>query len=273
MNARVVWALARKDIGEVLRNKFAWMPVVMVPVVFAVVFPAIILLGVGAGGDAPKAPPKWLAEVIATLPADLARALAGRPADEVVPLLLLGHFFAPLFLMVPMTVATVVGANAFAGEKERKTLEPLLYTPLTDAELFAGKALAAFLPAVVATWATFALYAAVVNAGAWSFMGRIWFPLPAWWPLMLWVAPAIAGLAVGGTVLVSARVGTFIEANQSAGALSLLVVGLMASQGAGVLMVTAPVAFAIGAAVWLVDLGVLWLAVRTFTRAKQIGRL
>ena len=67
--------------------------------------------------------------------------------------------------------------------------------------------------------------------------------------------------------------GTIIEANQSAGALSLLVVGLMASQGAGVLMVTAPVAFAIGAAVWLVDLGVLWLAVRTFTRAKQIGRL
>lgn len=273
MNARVVWALARKDLGEVRRNKFAWMPVALLPVVFAVLLPGLVL-ALAYGGPPPRNPaPPWLAEVLAILPADLAATLKGRPPAQVFPLLLLGHFLAPMFLMVPMTVATVVGSNAFAGEKERKTLEPLLYAPITDAELFAGKALAAFLPAVLLTWFTFALYAGVVNAGAWGFMGRVWFPLPAWWPLMFWVAPAVAGLAVGVTVLVSARVGTFIEANQSAGALSLVVVGMMASQVVGVLMVTPPVAFAIGAAVWALDFGVLWLAVRTFTRSAQIGKV
>lgn len=273
MNGRIVWAIARKDLGEVLGNKLAWMPAALVPLIFAVVLPAIALIAAQVGPPPKGPPPPWLGDVLAVLPVDLVQALRGRPQSQVVPMLLLGHFFAPMFLMIPMLIATLVGANAFAGEKERKTLEPLLYAPVTDAELFAGKALAAFMPAVLGGWLAFAIYAVVVNAAAWPFMGRVWFPLPTWWPLMLWVAPAIAGLAVCVTVLVSARVGTFVEANQTAGALVLLVVGLMASQAAGVLMVTAPVALALGAVVWLVDGGLLWLAVRTFTRSAQIGKL
>jgi ABC-type Na+ efflux pump permease subunit len=40
-------------------------------------------------------------------------------------------------------VSSVLAADSFAGEKERKTLEALLYTPTTDRELFTAKLLEA----------------------------------------------------------------------------------------------------------------------------------
>ena len=40
-----------------------------------------------------------------------------------------GYLLAPLFLIVPLMVSAVLAADAFAGEKERKTLESLLHLP------------------------------------------------------------------------------------------------------------------------------------------------
>ena len=44
-------------------------------------------------------------------------------------------------------ISSVVAASSFVGEKERKTLESLLYTPIDIASLFWGKLLSAFIPA------------------------------------------------------------------------------------------------------------------------------
>ena len=40
-----------------------------------------------------------------------------------------GYLLAPLFLIVPLMVSAVLAADAFAGEKERRTLEALLHLP------------------------------------------------------------------------------------------------------------------------------------------------
>ncbi|MFN3431767.1 MAG: ABC transporter permease subunit [Candidatus Sericytochromatia bacterium] len=269
MNGRVVWAIARKDLTEVLSNRMAWMPALMVPLIFTVALPlALFVLG-----PVKPLPPMWLEQLKAVLPADLFKAMQGLGPLQQGAIFMTGHLFAPMFLVIPLMLATIVGANAFVGEKERKTLEALLYTPATDAEIFLGKTLASVIPAVAIAWGSFALYAVVLNTVAWPYLGRIWFPTPSWWPLMLWVAPAIAGLGMIVTVIVSARVSTFMEANQAAGMLSIGVVGLMASQATGVLLLTAPVALAIGAAVWAVDGVLLVIAIKTFSRAKVITRL
>ncbi len=60
-------------------------------------------------------------------------------------------------------LSCIIAAEAFVGEKERKTLEALLYTPATDGELFLGKALAALIPGIVYTWVNFAIFAVVTN--------------------------------------------------------------------------------------------------------------
>jgi uncharacterized membrane protein len=87
------------------------------------------------------------------------------------------------------------------------------------------------------------------------------------------VGPAIAALGMTATVIVSARVKTYMEAQQTAGILVLGVVALMASQATGVLLVTAPVALVIGAVIWGLDAALLLFAIRTFSRARLMKQL
>ena len=51
------------------------------------------------------------------------------PEREQLVVLVNGYLLAPLFLIVPLMVSAVLAADAFAGEKERKTLEALLHLP------------------------------------------------------------------------------------------------------------------------------------------------
>lgn len=274
MNGRVVWAIARKDLTEVLSNRMAWMPALMVPLIFVVALPILLfVLLPQLPGPVKPLPPMWLEQLKAVLPKALFATMKDLGPLQQGAIFITGHLFAPMFLMIPLMLATIVGANAFVGEKERKTLEALLYTPATDAEIFCGKTLASLLPAIAIAWGSFAVYTVVLNALAWPYLGRMWFPTPTWWPLMLWVAPAVAALGMVVTVIVSARVSTFMEANQTAGILSLGVIGLMASQATGVLLLTGPVAFIAGAVVWLVDAALLTVAIKTFSRSRMITRL
>src|SRR5512137_2771290 len=60
---------------------------------------------------------------------------------------LIGERFVPFLLMVvgffPITVSLVIALEAFVGEKERGTIEPLLSSPLKDWQLLLGKMTAA----------------------------------------------------------------------------------------------------------------------------------
>jgi len=59
---------------------------------------------------------------------------------------LIGERLVPFLLMVvgffPITVSLVIALEAFVGEKERGTIEPLLSSPLKDWQLYLGKLLA-----------------------------------------------------------------------------------------------------------------------------------
>ena len=59
---------------------------------------------------------------------------------------LIGERLIPFLLMIvgffPISISLVVALESFAGERERLSLEPLLATPLSDAQLYMGKMLA-----------------------------------------------------------------------------------------------------------------------------------
>lgn len=63
---------------------------------------------------------------------------------------------APLLLMVvgffPTSFSLVIALESFVGEKERKSLEPLLSTPLSDLQLYLGKTIAAVIPPLFASY-------------------------------------------------------------------------------------------------------------------------
>ncbi|MCC6805623.1 MAG: ABC transporter permease subunit [Anaerolineae bacterium] len=273
MNWRLIWNIALKDWKEVLRNRMTWTPSVIVPLIFVVVIPLLITLlpqsiNIPAGsmsGDFDM--------LMSAFPPALRDEIAGLNTNQLMITLFLGYMFAPMFLIMPLMIASIIGADSIVGEKERKTLEALLYTPATDRELYLAKFLSAFLPAVLIAWGSFIVYAVVVNAAGMPIMGRVWFPLPHWWALILWVAPAVAALGMSAIVLVSSRVSTFMAAQQVSGLLVLPIVLLVVGQLSGVVYFGVELVLLLGAIIWVIDVVLLWLGVRQFSRSALMARI
>lgn len=267
-NARAILALARKDLSVTLRTPAVVLPLAIVPAIVYLALPLGLVAFARLAGPAVANELAELEPFFAALPAALRSELATlEPAARMV-VLALGHLLAPLFLVVPLMVASVIAADAFAGEKERGTLEALLHAPVRERDLFAGKLLAAWLPAVTVGVVGAALYAAVVTVAAWPLVGRAFLPAAVWLPLVLWVGPAVALAGLGATVLVSARVRTFQEAYQIGGVVVIPVVALVIAQATGVMVVGARSLLALGALLWALDAGLLALALRGFTRER-----
>jgi len=272
MKMRRIIAIVKKDLLEVLPNKGAWLPMIIVPLIFVVIMPLAFLLLPQVVNLSPEEmmPAYQVKGFLANLPPSMTAALDGLDEVETMQVMILGYFFAPMFLIFPLMISTIIASESFAGERERKTIEALLYTPASDAELFTGKALAAFIPAILVTWISFIIYAIVLNTAGFSLYGQVWFPLASWFPLLFWVTPAVALMGVAFTVLISARNPTFMGSYQTSGSLVILVLGLVAGQAAGVLYLSVGVGMLVGLFFWLVAGGMTWFSIKNFNRSKLL---
>ena len=263
---QAVRAIVGKDLLAVRRSKAVVLPMLLVPFLLLVVMPALI----GLAARSTNVPD--VGGFLGALPDDLAAPILALPPREQLIVLVNGYLLAPLFLIVPLMVSSVLAADAFAGEKERKTLETLLHLPIADRDLFLAKLLGSFLPAVAVSWLGFVAFAVVANAVSWDVMHRVFVPTRLWMVMIGWVAPGVAALGLGLMVRISARARTAQEASQLGGAVVLPLIFLAVGQSTGVLLVSMPLALAIGAAVWLLA---TWLVVggaRRFTRDALASR-
>lgn len=266
MNWRKIKIIAWKDLLEVRQNKSVLISLGMVPLIILVILPLVMLIVAGQSGSADAFKDPDIQMMFDRMPEAMTRSMQGFNDTQMTIMMILGYLFAPMFLIMPLMSATSIAAESFAGERERKTLEALLYTPATDSELFFGKALAAFLPTLLIAWVAFILYSLVLNIAGYPLFGEIWFPLPSWYPLVFWVTPAIAALGVGATVLISTKVQTFMGAYQTSGSLVVIVLALVAGQATGVVYLSAWVGIVLGFIVWLVAGILFFLAIRQFNR-------
>lgn len=92
---------------------------------------------------------------------------------------IIGERFIPFLLMIcgffPISFSLVVALETFVGERERKSIEALLCTPLSNGQLYVGKMLSAMLPPLGAAYLGISLYL----VGLYLFRG--------------WTAPGAAG--------------------------------------------------------------------------------
>lgn len=192
-------------------------------------------------------------------------ALAGLPLDQLGQVIL-GRQFGTLFLLMPLFIPSVLAAYSIVGEKSRRTLEPLLATPLSTWELLLAKSLAALIPAVAITYACGGVYAGGVALA--SLSGRVFGLIisPAWLLMLLICGPLLALIAVAATVLISARVSDPRTAQQLAGVVVVPVMGLFASQMLGLVVVDVVFVLGLALALGLCAALALWLAARLFRR-------
>jgi ABC-2 type transport system permease protein len=272
MNWRAIKAIVRKDLKVVLQNKGVSIPMIVVPALILVILPALAAFAPALQGI-PGTPFAGLDTFVERMPPGLQAELAGYDQTQTLIVLVLVYFLAPMYLILPLMVSSVIAADSFAGEKERKTLEALLYTPTTDRELLLAKMLSAWLPALAIAWVGFLLYGIVANLAAWPAMGRVFFPNVTWIILALWVAPAVAGLGLSVTVLISARAQGFQEAYQMGAIVVLPILLLVIGQATGVMYFSSGLVLLLGLVLWAIDAVLLWLGGRSFRRSELATRL
>jgi ABC-2 type transport system permease protein len=262
MDLTSVRALVMKDLTAIRRSKAVIIPMLGLPFVLMVLLP----LGIGLAARGPKSPD--LSAILRVVPHGVAKPILSLPRRQQLVVLVNGYLLAPLFLIAPLMVASVLAADAFAGEKDRHTLEGLLHLPLGDRELFYGKVLGAFIPTVLVSWTGFALFSVVANSVSWSVMHRIFVPTVRWAVLIFWVTPAVAAFGLGAIVRVSARAKTAAEANQLSAAVVLPLIFATWVQATGLLLLAPLDAIVIGFGIWLLAALLLTRGARRFTRDR-----
>ena len=143
MNKRAIRAIVYKDLKVALQNKGVVLPIIILPLILFVIIPWVMVYA-SSIADVTGSSASNMDEILVRMPAGLLSELSSYTQDQKLIVFTLVYMLAPMFLIMPFMVSSVLAADSFAGEKERKTLEALLYTPTTDRELFTAKLLGAW---------------------------------------------------------------------------------------------------------------------------------
>lgn len=272
MNTHKIRIVFKKDWLEIKRNWQVLLPIVVVPLMFSVLLPVIIVL-IPSLSPTQSTSLQGFEALIANLPANVQAEIAGMTSQQLLVYIMVLYFFAPLFLVIPLMASSVISSDSFAGEKERKTIEALLATPISDSELFLGKVLVSFIPAMIVTIASFAVYSVVVDIAAFSlFNGALLLPNAEWLILIFGLAPTLALASIGLTVIISSKVKGFREAQQISVILLLPILGLVFAQASGAILFGPLMVTALIGVFALLDLLVFYAGVKVFKREEILSK-
>jgi ABC-2 type transport system permease protein len=135
---------------------------------------------------------------------------------------------------IPLSIATF----SIIGEKQARSLEPVLAAPIRTVELLAGKTVAALVPGVVAGWLT---YVAFVSLASLVYGPHLFGVVTdaSWLVGVLLLGPAVGLSSVVAGVIVSSRVNDPRVAQQIGGVVIVPIVGVTLLQATGTLLVGA----------------------------------
>lgn len=174
-------------------------------------------------------------------------------------------------LLIPTTLPVYIAAHSIIGEKETRTLEPLLATPISTWELLFGKSVAATVPPVLLTWLSFAVLLAglklIAPPAVFAYSAR-----GVWIVGMLLFSPLLAFLSVLVGVMVSSRINDPRVAQQIAGIFVLPLIGISLVVLAGLIFINVPMMLSAAGVMVIVDGVILYFAVKLFQRETILTR-
>ncbi len=262
-----ILVLARKDADEVLRQPGLILPALAM--VLGLAAPGLFLLLVA---------PTLLGEPLADSDfRDAAAAVAaelpglGRLTLEGQAQAFILQQFLLFGLLVPVFGSLSLAAQGIIGEKQGRSLEPLLTTPITVSELLLAKVLTPFVLSMALLVLTFAVYLSCMLL--WGEPG-VWHTL--FWPRTLLtyglIGPLISLTALLVAALVSSRVNDARTAQQLGGVLALPLTVLFVAQLSGQFLLGSVALVATATVLAVVNIVLLRVGVRLFQRETILMR-
>ena len=233
------FTLIKKDIRSITSNKQIFAVLLIVPLVLTVVLPSVFVLVLTQKPDAAS---------------DFQKLLD----------------MPPFFLIVPIMASSVMAASSFVGEKEKHTLETLLYSPLSLRQLFQAKILAGFSVGMMVSYLSFAAMLLVVEMEVYFLTGNLITLGISWLIIMLLIAPSFSLVAIAVTVRSSAKAKTIEEAQQRAVFLIFPILALVIGQFTGILLINSWILLGLGAVLVVLDMLLMKRAAGSFTYEKLL---
>jgi ABC-2 type transport system permease protein len=267
MNLSRVGALISKDFLEFRRTPSVFLPLIAVAV--PIVLPFIIAILLPALFGEALSEDKEFERAIA-LTTQYVPALGGLPPEAAVQAFLFQQFLV-FFILIPVAGAMALAAHSVVGEKQNRTLEPLLATPITTLELLVAKVVASALPSFAVALGALAVYL----AGIWVLAdpGVLGALISFRSFLIVFVLGPLAALvALQLAVMVSSRVNDARSAQQIGVLLILPVVALFISQITGAFFLTSFIIVLVALGLFLVFAVLTFFGVVLFERETILTR-
>jgi ABC-2 type transport system permease protein len=253
-------AVVGREFEELRLNRLLVLSIVAPPVILIA---APLVLGRLVASE--PLPPEFAQQIVAQRP-----DWASLSLEELTIAFTVQQFLA-FFLMLPAYIPLSIATFSVVGEKQARSLEPVLATPIRTSELLGGKAVAALLPGVAAGWATYLVFLGLglVLYGAW-FAGVV--ADGSWLAATFVLGPAVGFLSVVLGVLVSSRVNDPRTAQQVGGVVIVPIVLIAVLQATGTIIVGAVGYIALAVVILLIALGALRLGISLFARESILTR-
>jgi len=176
-----------------------------------------------------------------------------------------------LYMQAPLFIPLTIASYSIIGEKQLRTLEPLLASPIRAWELLAAKSVAAAVPGVLVSWVSFVIFILLVQMSVSAAVMRALIS-PTWVLAFALVVPLFALLAVGTGVIASSRTSDPRAAQQLGAVIILPISAILFAQVLGFIRLDVRYVLIMALVVGIFDVALLWLAVRLFDRESILTR-
>lgn len=246
MRWSLLFKITKKDWREIKSNKQIIIPMIIVPLLFAVVLPFFIVILPILSGDSDE-----FAEF-----------------GGVVGFIyyMANSQLMPSLVMIPLLVTMAIAADSWAGEKERKTAESILLLPVSDGDLLVAKILTSFIPGMIITLLCGAGIIIIVDVA----VGFLLFPDWNWIFMLFILTPLLTFMSVAINVWISTRAKDTKSAQQMGGFTFVLYFAVLF---AGLFGVGPLVLNVLAIILAILDVVLLFLAPRMFSRETLIAKI
>jgi ABC-type Na+ efflux pump permease subunit len=243
MRLSKAWIIAEKDFAIFRKKKSVIYSVVLFPLFVSISLPLIVqFIGSQSGGI---------------------------PAEALTTVLNAFSFF---YITGAVTLPTAIASYSLVGEKVQKSIEPLLATPTTEAEILLGKSIAAFLPPIAAIYIGAVLFMALIDSLTYSTLGYFYFPNWNMGVIILLLAPLGSILSIEFDILISSRVNDVRAAQQLGGIVALPFLGIYILAEASILSLETINLLIISASLVAIDVILFYISKAVFRREKILTK-
>lgn len=253
-----IFVIIRKEWAEVFKNRFVFFTVAFMPLLFTAMPLIILYTGEGFGN-------------IGDIPPELIAYCENIGGEECLQSFILSQFLM-FYMIMPIIIPITIASYSIVGEKTTRTLEPVLATPITTVELLAGKAFAAVIPALIATWGSYiALFigASIILPGPST--GKL-LTQTIWLQSIFIIGPLLSTAGVSIAVMVSSRANDPRVAEQLSALVILPLMLVFIAQMSGYVTINETTILWITLALLLIDGVLLYFASRIFQRESILTR-